>query len=83
MAKKKKQPPSPESRFLTAFSPFLDAEGPVMITGWVAVVEYLDADGDHRLGAFASDIPEWRVHGMLTSGGELLANKMLYDDWED
>jgi hypothetical protein len=85
MAKKKKPgtPASPESRFLTAFSPFLDAEGPVMITAWVSVIEYLDADGQPRLAAFASETPDWRIQGMLTSGGELLANSLFYDDWED
>ena len=81
--KPKNAKPSPESRFLAAFSPFLDAEGPVMITAWVAMIEYIDADGEHQLSAYASDMPDWRVNGIVQGGHELLASGELFDDWEE
>jgi hypothetical protein len=55
----------------------------VMITGWISVIEYIDSDGEHRLAAFASDTPEWRISGMIHSASELLAQDTFYDEWEE
>lgn len=83
MSRKKKRDTSPEARFLRAFDGFLDAEGPIMITGWATVIEYMDAEGAMQLAAFASDTPSWRIDGMMREGTELLTVEHEYDDWQD
>jgi hypothetical protein len=46
-----------------------------ILTGWVVVAEYVDSDGQPHLAAYsASDMPYWRVDGLL----EAAPSAMLY-----
>lgn len=46
-----------------------------ILTGWVIVAEYVDSDGAPHLAAYsASDMPYWRVDGLLDAA----PSAMLY-----
>lgn len=48
-----------------------------LITGWVVVVEWIDANGDPALSAFAREnMPYWRIDSLLDAAPEA----MMYDD---
>ena len=89
----KKQPDSPdrpdtaasqEAKLLWALDGLIDAEGPVMITSWIAVIEYIDANGDTQLAPLCSDMPPWRMTGMLDSSREMLIEEYEFaDEFDD
>lgn len=58
-----------------------DEGGPVMVTTWVVVCEYLDETGAASVAAWASDDPQWRINGLLAAAGEML-DVDTYDDEE-
>ena len=78
---------SQEAKLLWALDGLIDAEGPVMITSWVAIVEYIDKDGDTQLAPLCSDMPQWRMTGMIDSGREMLVEDYVFadefDDYDD
>jgi len=49
-----------------------DEGGPVMVTTWVVVCEYLDETGAASVAAWASDDPQWRINGLLAAAGDML-----------
>jgi len=62
-----------------------DEDGPVMVTTWAAVCEYIDSEGSANVAAWQSDDPPWRVGGLLTVAQDLLDTSSLheYDDEYD
>jgi len=58
-----------------------DEDGPVMITTWVVVCEYIDEDGAASVAAWASDDPQWRINGLLGAAGDML-DVAEFDDEE-
>lgn len=41
----------------------------VLLTGWVLIAEFIDEDGDPVLAGYArSNMPYWRINGMLDAG---------------
>lgn len=93
MPKAKKNPDRPdpsaarEEKILWALDGLVDAPGPVLITGWVAVIEYMDKEGVAQLAALSSHMPPWRMTGMIDTGRELLFEDLVpaedYGDFED
>lgn len=81
------QAASQEAKLLWALDGLIDAEGPVMITSWIAVIEYIDKDGDTQLAPLCSDMPQWRMTGMLDSGREMLIDEYVFaeefDDYDE
>ena len=59
----------------------VDETGPVMVTTWVAVCEYIDETGAAGVAAWASDDPQWRINGLLAAAGDML-DVDEYDDEE-
>lgn len=77
-------PETQEARIIDAFSSLIEHEGPLMVTSWVTMVEYIDAEGCARLGAYSSEMPPWRMNGIIEAGREMLADEFLYDEeYED
>jgi hypothetical protein len=78
---------SQEAKLLWAFDGLIDVEGPVMITAWVTIIEYIDKDGDTHLAPLSSDMPPWRMTGIVDSGRESLIEDYEffdeYDDWDE
>jgi hypothetical protein len=60
----------------------LNEEGPVMVTTWAMVAEYIDEDGSAGVAAWASDDPSWRVLGIMHAGMDLL-DVGEYEEEED
>lgn len=56
-----------------------DEDGPVMVTSWAVVTEYIDQDGTPNVAAWCSDDPPWRIDGLLTVARDLL-DASLFDD---
>jgi hypothetical protein len=87
MSKKKspepEEPVSFDDRLMQALSDLLPDEGPIMITSWVAFLEYVTEDGSPQLAAFASPMPPWRMTGMIEAGAELLIQEFEYEDFDD
>jgi hypothetical protein len=54
-------------------------EGPVMVTTWAVVCEYIDETGAAGVAAWASDDPSWRISGLLATAGDMLA----IDEYDD
>lgn len=53
---------------------------PAIVTGWVVVAEYMNADGVPTLLPFAATgMPYWKINGMLDAARE----EMIYDDGDD
>ena len=49
----------------------------VLLTGWVIVAEWINADGEPELSAFAREgMPYWRIDALL----EAAPNEIVYDD---
>lgn len=76
-------PSKPEDRLIDALKDLLPERNPVMVTGWIAIVEYIDQNGDPDLGAFASNMPPWRMNGIFDTGREMLVEEFEYDDYEE
>lgn len=58
-----------------------DEEGPIMVTTWAVVAEYIDEDGAASVAAWASDDPQWRINGLLSVAADML-DVDEYDDEE-
>jgi hypothetical protein len=56
-----------------------DDEGPVMVTTWAVVCEYIDETGSAGVAAWASDDPPWRISGLLSTAETMLA----VDEYDD
>ena len=83
---KKQEPEEPvafEDRLMQALASLLPDEGPIMVTSWIAFLEYVNEDGHPQLAAFASLMPPWRMTGMIDAGAELLAQEFEYDDYDE
>lgn len=63
---------SQEAKILWALDGLIEVEGPVMVTSWIAIVEYIDQNGESCLTPLSSDMPPWRLAGMLETGREML-----------
>jgi len=75
---------SQEAKLLWAFDGLLEAEGPVMITSWVTIIEYIDKDGETHLAPLCSDMPLWRMTGIVDSGREsLIEDYEFFDEYDD
>lgn len=59
-----------------------DEEGPVMVTTWVVLAEYIGENGSPGFAAWSSDDPPWRVQGLMAHGADLL-DLALHVDYED
>lgn len=89
MAKKKNvdQPDeaaSQETKILWALNGLVDTEGPVMVTAWVAIIEYMDNTGETQLAPLASSMSQWHMTGMIDAGRDMLIAEYDYaEEWED
>lgn len=51
-----------------------------LLIGWVVVAEWIDADGEPNLSAFAREgMPSWRINGLLEAGPSTIA----YDEEDE
>lgn len=70
-----------------ALDGLIDIEGPVMVTSWITIVEYIDHNGESCLSPLCSDMPPWRLAGMLETGREMLFEDYVvtedYDDFDE
>lgn len=80
MEEEAEAPETQEARIIDAFATLIGHEGPLMVTSWVAMVEYIDEEGCARLGAYSSEMPPWRMSGIIEAGQEMLADEFLYED---
>lgn len=75
---------SQEAKLLWALDGLIDVEGPVMVTSWVAMIEYIDKDGDTQLAPLCSDMPQWRMTGIIDAGREALLDDFFFaDEFDD
>lgn len=74
---------SQEAKLLWALDDLIDAEGPVMVTSWLAVVEYIDRHGDSQLTSLRSDMPQWRMTGILDAARDMLIEEYEYFEEDD
>lgn len=85
--KKVEQPAAEEPReakLLWALDGLINAEGPVMVTSWIAIVEYIDHEGVTQLAAASNKMPSWRMTGMIDTGREMLFEDYdIYDDYDE
>lgn len=51
-----------------------------MVTGWMTVFEYVDESGEVQLVAFSSEMPEWRLAGIVDTGYQMLIEDEEYED---
>ena len=67
-------PPEPQQALPDAIRNLLqaDGEGPVMVTSWAVVAEYIDESGAAGVAAWASDDPHWRIVGLLNVAQDML-----------
>jgi hypothetical protein len=57
-------------------------EGGTLLTGWVVVGEFMDADGTPLLSAWASrGLPYWRINGLIDAASDVVAYE--YEEEED
>lgn len=57
-----------------------EASGNALLTGWVVVAEWIDADGAPNLTAFAREgMPYWRIDALL----EAAPNEIIYGDEDE
>ena len=68
----KKEAPEPYEAVPNLVRDMLADGGPVMVTTWVVVCEYVDEKGSPGFAAWSSDDPPWRVQGLMTHGSEML-----------
>lgn len=51
-----------------------------LLTGWVVVAEWINADGEPNLSAFAREgMPHWRINGLLDSA----PSTVIYDEEDE
>lgn len=56
----------------------------VVVTAWVAVVEYITATGTQELALINdADSPEWRIDGLLSGGHALIGWDETADEWDE
>lgn len=65
---------------MRAFQSLIGDQSPLMVTGWISLVEYIDDAGDQRLAAFSSNLPPWRLNGIIETGHEMLLEEYDYED---
>lgn len=90
VTKKPKKPPEPdpdegmpesrEDSFIHGLKSLIGVDHPVMVTGWLCMVEYMDDEGAIQLGSFVSGMPPWRLTGFMETGFGMLLDQ--YEDWE-
>lgn len=68
----KKDTPEPYEAVPSLLRDMLSDEGPVMVTTWVVVCEYVDEQGSPGFAAWSSDDPPWRVQGLISHGADML-----------
>lgn len=66
------EPKTPEDTVVDAFNRLMCEPQPIMVTAWISIVEFIDADGEMQLTAFGSDMPSWRAQGIIDAGAEML-----------
>jgi hypothetical protein len=71
---------SQEAKILWALDGLIDAEGPVMVTSWIAIIEYIDHNGESCLAPLSSEMPPWRMAGILETGREMLFADYVYTE---
>lgn len=74
----------PEQSIVDIFREVLGQK--VMITEWVTIVEFINEDGATQLAAFASDMPSWRLSGIVEAGHDMLIQEYdteMQDDLYD
>ena len=75
---------SQEAKILWSLDGLIDAEGPIMVTSWVIMVEYVDKYGETHLSPLCSDMPQWRMTGIIDSSREMLNDDYaLLNDWDE
>lgn len=57
-----------------------EGEGPLMVTTWAVVAEYIDETGAAGVAAWASDDPQWRINGILAAAVEMLDVEQFDDE---
>lgn len=68
---------------IIAMERHLEGDG-VLLTGWVVVAEFVDENGDPMLAGYArSNMPYWRINGLLDAGPEALAYAEEWDEEDD
>ena len=70
------------AKILWAFAKYVEA-GPKMVTNWVTIIEFIDEKGEEQLLPVCSDMPYWRMVGMLDSGREVLLDEFDVTEWGD
>lgn len=56
----------------------------VVVTSWVAVVEYITGNGTQELALIHDNTsPEWRLDGLLAGGQSLIGWDETADEWDD
>lgn len=70
----------PENALENALLGMAAEEGPALLTNWVVMVEFIDSDGSPRLGSYASDMPPWRLSGIVDEGHSILLGQYEEDD---
>lgn len=57
--------------------------GGVVVTAWVAVVEYITDAGTQELALIHDDTsPEWRIDGLLNGGHSIVGWDETADEWD-
>lgn len=74
-------PLSREDAVFRAINALAGESEPIMVTGWMCIAEYMQADGSVQLGAFCSDMPPWRMSGLMEAGYDMLYAQ--YDFFEE
>lgn len=73
-------PLSREDAVYRAINALAEESNPIMVTGWMLIAEYMQADGSVQLGAFCSDMPPWRLSGLMDAGTDALYAQYEYFD---
>jgi hypothetical protein len=63
------------------------AETPALLTGWVLIGEFMDANGVPHLSTYAANtLPYWRVNGMIQAASDeivYIGFDEIEDEYED
>lgn len=70
---------TPEEALVAALADMSGA-GSVLVTAWVGIVEFLDANGDMQLHAHSSNMPSWRAQGIIDAGAEMILDDESVDE---
>lgn len=58
-------------------------ERPMLLTGWVVIGEFMDADGVPELLPYAARaLPYWRINGMIEAAPDAIAYEREGEDLE-